>query len=54
MIDIYVDVSSTFSLLGSLDPYWKYQLLVDYVGVPMFWHIWQYQKIRQHQTTLGP
>ena len=20
-----------------------------YVGVPMFWYIWQYQKMRQHQ-----
>ena len=26
----------------------------DCVGVPMFWQIWQYQKMRQHQTTLGP
>ena len=24
-----------------------------YVGVPMIWKVWQYQMIRQHQTTLG-
>ena len=24
------------------------------IGVPMFWQIWQYQKMRQHQNTLGP
>ena len=24
------------------------------IGVPMFWQIWQYQNIIQHQTTLGP
>ena len=24
-----------------------------YVGDPMIWQIWQYQMIRQHQTTLG-
>ena len=30
MVDILVDISSALSLLGSLDPYWKSQLLVDY------------------------
>ena len=30
MTDISVDRSSTLSLLGSLYPYWKSQLLVDY------------------------
>ena len=30
MTDISVDGSSTLSLLGSLDPYWKSKLLVDY------------------------
>ena len=30
MTDISADASSMLSLLGSLDPYWKSQLLVDY------------------------
>ena len=24
-----------------------------YVGVPMFWQVWLYQKIRQHQNQFG-
>ena len=30
MTDTSVDVSSTLSLLSSIDLYWKFQLLVDY------------------------
>ena len=30
MTDILFDTSSVLSFLGSLDPYWKSQLLVDY------------------------
>ena len=36
-----------------LDPFIPMWMMNHAIGVPMFWQIWKYQKIRQHQSTFG-